>query len=214
MSINVSPNNVYFLPNTNQHGLSLNASVLTKNIRSFEFKVRFLPDWSTVNKDYEYGVIMLNGSHLGITIHPNHVCGTIWTTNGVEQLFAKIDRNSLSEDDAIECSFKVDNENKTISLGGEDGIFWYHESQTKKFEGDLVDDYETSYLWIGCSNAISSCPEEHRWYFTGRVDYLEIIKEEETIFKSNMEKLTEFKIYDESETGNHFLKWNTEWMDD
>ena len=56
---------------------------------------------------------MLNGSHLGITIHPNHVCGTIWTTNGVEQLFAKIDRNSLSEDDAIECSFKVDNENKT-----------------------------------------------------------------------------------------------------
>ena len=114
MSINVSPNNVYFLPNTNQHGLSLNASVLTKNIRSFEFKVRFLPDWSTVNKDYEYGVIMLNGSHLGITIHPNHVCGTIWTTNGVEQLFAKIDRNSLSEDDAIECSFKVDNENKSI----------------------------------------------------------------------------------------------------
>ena len=29
-----------------------------------------------------------------------------------------------------------------------------------------------------------------------------------------MKKLTEFKIYDESETGNHFLKWNTEWMDD
>ena len=113
-----------------------------------------------------------------------------------------------------QAAIEVDNENKTISLGGEDGIFWYHESQTKKFEGDLVDDYETSYLWIGCSNAISSCPEEHRWYFTGRVDYLEIIKEEETIFKSNMKKLTEFKIYDESETGNHFLKWNTEWMDD
>ncbi|HIF02389.1 MAG TPA: pyridoxal-phosphate dependent enzyme [Nitrospinaceae bacterium] len=79
---------------------------------------------------------------------------------------------------------------------------------------DLVDDYETSYLWVGCSNAFSSCPEEHRWYFTGRVDYLEIIKEEETIFKSNMKKLTEFKIYDESENGNHFLKWSTEWMDD
>ena len=116
-------------------------------------------------------------------------------------------------------------------MGGEDGIFWYHESQTKKFEGDLVDDYETSYLWIGCSNAISSCPEEHRWYFTGKLQKIGFFthylspRHSADFFKNNllefnstlvshsdMKKTTPFKIFDKSGNGNHLVKYSNEWM--
>ena len=90
MSINVSPNNVYFLPNTNQHGLSLNTSVLTKNTRSFEFKVRIAPDWDKIKKGVEYAIVILNCKHLGLSLRKNHIVGSLWTDKP-KQLYLPLD---------------------------------------------------------------------------------------------------------------------------
>ena len=40
---------------------------------------------------------------------------------------------------------------------------------------------------------------------------LEIKRDDKTIFKSNFKKKTEFKVFDESLSGNHLLKYNGEW---
>ena len=57
---------------------------------------------------------------------------------------------------------------KTIQLYVNDDI-----SLRKRYEGTLVD-YKNSWLWIGCSNALSSCAEEHKQYFYGDIDFTTI----------------------------------------
>jgi predicted membrane protein len=53
--------------------------------------------------------------------------------------------------------------------------------------------------------------EEFRNQFFGDIHYLEIKRDDKTIFKSNFNRKTEFKIFDESNSGNHLLKYNGEW---
>jgi len=67
-------------------------------------------------------------------------------------------------------------------------------------------------LWVGCGNNFENCDDEFRWNFDGDITYAEVIIDGKTIFKSKCEKKTKYKIYDESENGNHLIKYSSEWF--
>ncbi len=79
------------------------------------------------------------------------------------------------------------------------------------FDGEMLEDYKTAYLWVGCGYGFSECPEEYRQYYTGDISYLKIKKDDKTIFLSNFKKRTDFKVFDESGCGNHLLKFQEDW---
>jgi len=76
----------------------------------------------------------------------------------------------------------------------------------------LADDYKWSYLWLGCACALEDVPDEFKWKFFGHFEYLEIVRNEKPIFKSFFRRLTDFKVFDESDCGNHFIKYSKEWF--
>jgi len=47
--------------------------------------------------------------------------------------------------------------------------------------------------------------------FYGNINYVEVIIDGKTVFHSNCDKKTKFKVYDKSGNGNHLLKYNKDW---
>ena len=86
--------------------------------------------------------------------------------------------------------------------------FWF----TKKIKGKLSNDYVFSYLWLGCGNNFENCDDEFRWNFYGDISYAEVIINGKTIFQSKCGKKTKYKVYDESQSGNHLVKYSSEWF--
>ena len=89
MSINVSPNNVYFLPSTNQHGLSVRSPKHLHKYDSFEFYVDVEPSWEQVESHTEQALVCMNGKHLGIFIKREYkkyyVQSGLWSKNGDDE---------------------------------------------------------------------------------------------------------------------------------
>ena len=106
---------------------------------------------------------------------------------------------------SLSSIYICDNKNKQISLivGGK--------KNTINFTGSLVEDYKYSYIWVGCGNGRIDMGENFRNQFFGDIHYLEIKRDNKTIFQSDFTKKTEFKVFDESNSGNHLLKYNGEW---
>ena len=142
---------------------------------------------------------MMNGKHLGIHIYNNLLIASVWTDKGIFETQMILDNKN------IKCRFVCDNKNKQISLIADD------KTSTIDFKGKLVDDYKYSYLWVGCGNGFLEEDSEFRNNFTGDIHYLEIFKNNKVIFKSELDRQTQFKVFDESNSGNHLLKFNKEW---
>jgi len=196
MSLLVNKENIYFLPSTNKNGLSTAApTFMDDGNKSFEFIVTGVIDLDEYQRDTNYGVVMLNGKHLGISVADDYIVGTFWTEKGVKQIFCNTDIGK-----EFTAHLKCDVENNTIYFNG----------NSVKIDGRLLDDYKYSYLWVGCASAIN---DESEWNCYGVLNYIEIIKDNKTIFKSNLKEKTEFKVFDESENGNHLLKYSKEWFD-
>ena len=141
----------------------------------------------------------MNGKHLGIHIWNKNLNGSVWTEDGIFTAYQNVDNKE------IECRFICDNKNKQISLIIGD------EKTTTNFTGNLIDDYKYSYIWLGCGNGHKDVEDEFRNHFYGEIDFLEIKRDDKIIFQSDFKKKTEFKVFDESNSGNHLLKYNDEW---
>jgi len=198
MSLKIDKENYYFIAPDNKNGLSVRPPRDLYLADTFEFKVNFTVDFQKC-QGKSRGIVMMNGKHLGIHIWNKKLNGSVWTEDGVFDTY----QNIGSKD--IECRFICDNKNKQISL------IVGNIKTTTDFTGDLVDDYKYSYIWLGCGNGLKDIEEEFKNHFYGDINYLEIKRDDKIIFKSNFEKKTEFKVYDESLSGNHLLKYNSEW---
>ena len=193
--------NYYFLAPDNKNGLSVRPPRDLYLADKFEFKAKFRVDFEKC-KGEARGIVMMNGKHLGINVWNDKLNGSIWTEDGIFDSYVEIDDTYLGH---IECTFICDNKNKQISLIVGD------RKTTTDFTGNLVDDYKHSYIWVGCGNGYTHTDNEFKNQFFGDIHYLEIKRDDKTIFKSNFKKKTEFKVFDESNSGNHLLKYNSEW---
>ena len=194
----INEKNYYFLAPDNKSGLSVRPPRDLYLSDKFEFKVKFTVDFEKCEGETR-GIVMMNGKHLGLNIWNDKLNGTVWTEDGVFDVFQNV------KSKGIECTFICDNKNKQISLivGGK--------KNTTNFTGSLVEDYKYSYIWIGCGNGRIDMDNNFRNQFFGDIHYLEIKRDNKTIFKSDFTKKTEFKVFDESNSGNHLLKYNGEW---
>lgn len=212
MSLKIDKDNVYFLPPTNKNSLSTALPQFSGSIKSFEFKVKFKPDFSKSKQGINYGIMMLNGKHLGISWlesedGQSNIVGSLWTEEEIQQIYSPLtyDRNTLKRtNDYTYAHFIVDIENGWMRLNN---------TATKKIKGKLSNDYRFSYLWLGCGNSFENCDDEYRWNFYGNINYAEVIINGKTVFHSTCQKKTKYKVYDESENGNHLLKYSREWFE-
>ena len=210
MSLKIDKDNVYFLPQTNKNSLSTALPQFSGNVKSLEFKVKFKPDFSKSKPDTNYGVIMLNGKHLGISWSESkdgqcNIIGSLWTEEEYQKLSVPLtnDKETLNRaNDYTYAHFVVDIENGWMRL---------NDTATKKIKGKLSDDYRFSYLWVGCGNSFENCEEAYKWNFYGNINYVEVIIDGKTVFHSNCDKKTKFKVYDKSGNGNNLLKYNKDW---
>ena len=86
MSLKLDKDNVYFLPQSNKNSLSTALPQFSDGVKSFEFMVKFKPDFSKSKPDTNYGIMMLNGKHLGISWleskdGQSNIVGSLWTEN-------------------------------------------------------------------------------------------------------------------------------------
>ncbi len=191
MSLKIDKDNVYFLPPTNKNSLSTALPQFSGDVKSFEFKVKFKPDFSKAKSETPYGIMMLNGKHLGISWYESdngqsNIVGSLWTEDELQQLFAPLtyDRKTLKRvNDYTYAHFIVDIENGWMRLNN---------TATKKIRGKLSNDYRFSYLWLGCGNSFENCDEEYRWHFNGNISYAEVIINGKTVFHSTCQKKTKY----------------------
>ena len=217
MSLKIDKDNVYFLPQTNKNSLSTALPQFSGNVKSLEFKVKFKPDFSKSKPDTNYGVIMLNGKHLGISWSESkdgqcNIIGSLWTEEEYQKLSVPLtnDKETLNRaNDYTYAHFVVDIENGWMRLNN---VAESKASVTKKIKGKLSNDYVFSYLWLGCGNNFENCDEEYRWNFYGNINYAEVIINGKTVFHSTCQKKTKYKVYDESQSGNHLVKYSSEWF--
>jgi len=198
--------NVYFLPPDNKNGLSTAPPNRFDLCDKFEFIVKVKPDLEKLKEEKFGGYIVgINGKHLGIQIKDVFVDGTIWTDTGEKKLthiYPKYMHNTFK------IHFVCNLKEKYLLIKENKGLF---KERKVNFDGEMLEDYKTAYLWVGCGYGFSECPEEYRQYYTGDISYLEIKKDDKTIFLSNFKKRTDFKVFDESGCGNHLLKFQEDW---
>jgi hypothetical protein len=200
--------NIYFLPPNNKNGLSTLPPSDLYLADTFEFRARFTVELKKCN-DKDCGIVMLNGKNMGIHYkrylhnklnkYEDYLSATVVTEKGSYEKQLNLDTTN------VWCRFICDNKNKQITLMTDT------QSSTLDFKGSLVDEYKYSYLWVGCGNGFNDPDDEHRNGFFGDITYLEIKKNEKTLFISNFKKKTDFKVFDESGNGNHLLRYKTEW---
>ena len=217
----IDKENYYFIAPDNKNGLSVRPPRDLYLADTFEFKVNFMVDVEKC-KGKSRGIVMMNGKHLGIHIWNKHLNGSVWTEDGLFNTYLDIDTKGFQKKKSqeievldttlnvknfveIECRFICDNRNKQITLITGD------KKNTIDFTGNLIDDYKYSYIWIGCGNGQKDVEDEFRNHFYGEINFLEIKRDDKIIFQSDFKKKTEFKVFDESNSGNHLLKYNGEW---
>ena len=239
MSLKFDGKSAYILPLRNKHGLSKYSpmELLTGDESEFSFCCRIKVDWDNTDLEKTGGVIAFNGQHTGIMIRKNEageffIQVDVWTENKGEsepsQIFYRLPVGYKNE--WMDVVFSVDQLNKKMVLRVDEKGDVGYVSNEIIYTGNIVD-YSSSLLWIGCCNALDSCPEEDRWYFTGEIGMMGFItlylserqaisffKENLTEFKDNvvsysdMKKKTYFKVFDKSGNGNHLVKYSDEWM--
>ena len=237
MSLEFDGKTTYILPLSNKHGLSKfkPAKLLTED--SFSFCCRIKVIWDDIASRIASGVIAFNGMHTGIMVRSLSkddlfIQADVWVEeDGIakpEQVFYKVPLDK--KDGWIDVVLSIDQKNNQIALRVDEGgnVGWI--TNEVHYNGKLVD-YTKCLLWIGACNALSSCPKEHRWYFSGEIDkiaffthylspahsadfFIENLLEfnDTLVSHSDMKKRTYFKVFDKSGNGNHLVKYSDKWM--
>lgn len=220
----------WFVSPDNKYGLSRYPA---KNITegNFSFLARIKVNWDLMNPDdntREAGIIIKSGLHMGISAvraseEDMFIQSTIWTYDesfsGNKMKSHGIFHRVEDKDDYYNVCFTFNRETNEHSL------YFNGNMITENFKGFLID-YTQSWLWVGVSNPLESCPEKFRQFFNGDVhnvgifskslNHLEIKKVFEDfdyynpslkpISLINFERQTPYKILDISGNGNNLIK--------
>ena len=71
--------------------------------------------------------------------------------------------------------------------------------------------HKYSYLWVGCGYGFSDVQKNTDNILMGDISYLEIKKDDKTIFYLTLKRKQKIKVFDESNNGNHLLKFQEDW---
>jgi len=198
MSTTINDKNYFFIPPNNKNVLSTSLPSDFHKAKSFEFICDVKIDVDKHQLHYKYpGYIMsLNGKHLGIFAAHNYIGVSIWTENGEEKILAYPKDIKGNQKIHFTCNL----EEKYLKLN----------DVQQSFKGKLVNDYRYSYLWIGCGNGLN---DDAKFQFYGKMNSVKIIKNNKTIFKTDFKQKTKFKVFDQSNCGNHLIKYKKDWFE-
>lgn len=220
----------WFVSPDNKYGL---CKYPVKNITegNFSFLARVKINWNKMNPDNstrEAGIIIKSGLHMGISAvkasdEDLFVQSTIWTYSdsfkGDKTKSHVILQKVENKDDYCNVCFTFNRDTSEHSL------YFNGELVTEKFEGYLID-YTQSWLWVGVSNPLNTCPEQFRQFFNGEIYNIGIFskslnhQEIKKVFEDfsyfnpqsqpvsliDFEKQTPYKILDISGNGNNLVK--------
>jgi len=198
MSTTINDKNYFFIPPNNKNELSTSLPSDFHKAKSFEFICDVKIDVDKHQLHYKYpGYIMsLNGKHLGIFAAHNYIGVSIWTENGEEKILAYPKDIKGNQKIHFTCNL----EEKYLKLN----------DVQQSFKGKLVNDYRYSYLWIVCGNGLN---DDAKFQFYGKMNSVKIIKNNKTIFKTDFKQKTKFKVFDQSNCGNHLIKYKKDWFE-
>lgn len=231
--------NPWFLFPENQHGLSLSPVKNITN-DDFSFIAKIKVNWDEMNENNnEGGIVIKNGLHTGLSVAKSNknecfLKGTIWTTT--KNLDSSSEKEQLQNYDIY---IKVNHEEDGF-LKEYDVCFSYQKKEKQfavycndeyfieNFEGNLLD-YSNAWLWVGCCNALDNCDQNSRNFFFGEIyelaffnrflnknEFKKYLQKENIYFKNlicqyDFTNMTEYKVYDISENGNHLIKYDKNW---
>jgi len=198
MSTTINDKNYFFIPPNNKNELSTSLPSDFHKAKSFEFicDVKIDADKHQLHYKYPGYIMSLNGKHLGIFAAHNYIGVSIWTENGEEKILAYPKDIKGNQKIHFTCNL----EEKYLKLN----------DVQQSFKGKLVNDYRYSYLWIGCGNGLN---DDAKFQFYGKMNSVKIIKNNKTIFKTDFKQKTKFKVFDQSNCGNHLIKYKKDWFE-
>ena len=93
-------------------------------------------------------------------------------------------------------------------------------------------------MWVGAANAFKTCAIEHRQYFRGSISYVSVhseylsdldikkiygnttsiselkkLQNENTVLFSDLKIRTPYKVFDNSDNGNHLIVYDEKWLE-
>jgi hypothetical protein len=224
----------YVIRNTNVYNLSkFEAEDITKE--DFTFCATVKVDWKRMKEESHTnngGIICKAGMHLGLIVNKTgdnkYLKAMAWVHDEGQHKPVEILMQIHDDEEILNLGYIHDLNTKTIVLykNGEIG--------TVTYSGRLVDDYDISWIWIGCSNAFEPCEPVHRNFFNGDIYFLGVFKsalpfdvvEElfdnqklndpikyKTIVYTDLKQKNHHKIKDISGSGNHLIKYSKKYFD-
>jgi len=240
--IKLNGRDCYFVIPESKYGLStIIPKYVTDD--DFTFMVKCKPQWSMMkegNWSQEGGLVIKNGMHMGISCFVNggdrYFKGTLWLEN------RKGEKNCIEhhflvsgedKDKEYFISFRHSIKEKKLVIGN------YDHYKVTRYSAERPIDYSDSWLWIGAANAFKSCDEEHKHYFRGEISFVGVwgeylsdsdiqnisencgniknmkkIQNDKTVLFSNFKTRTPYKVYDDSDNGNHVILYDEAWLQD
>jgi hypothetical protein len=227
----------YLIRNTDLYGLSrYNHKHLTDE--NFTILASIKPNFDidlNKNEPRTGYVVCKNGLHIGIyfmkTITENENlyqigCSYCTTRNGIDS-FNYINIDIEKSDNIYNVAMVHHKNDKSITL------YVNNEKKTITYEDELVD-YSNSWLWVGAACGMDEYDERYSYFYQGDIQYIGIFKESinedilldilflnkilnydskhSPVFITNFSEYTQFKIKDQSNNGNHLVKYNNEWI--
>lgn len=208
-------------------------TILTRFTPDIDTMTKEMPDIGYLS----CGIVCKNGMHIGIFFKQivNHIGNDpwvfrfsfeYWEEGATEQTILDID----IDPNTIEgTTFDIE-----LTKKGDTFIFSVDDETVEGSYRKLVD-YSNAYLWVGAANRLAPdwkhelFGELHQMYieledtlpYTRRLffddydrfrDRVVTRKDSKVVFLSNFKKVTYYKIFDDSDNGNHPIKYDEEWV--
>ena len=240
--IKLNGRDCYFVIPESKYGLSdVVPKYVTEN--DFTFAVRCKPAWDKMREgtySQEGGLVIKNGMHMGISCFVNdgnrYFKCTLWVKDRKEKIEC-IEHHFIvsheEKDKEYFITFRHNFKEKRMVIGNYDFF------REKTYKGASPIDYSGSWLWVGAANAFNSCDDAHKHYYRGEISFVGVygrylsdeeikkvydnsqsvwhqkqLQDETTVLFSNLQTTTPYKIYDDSDNGNHLILYDEAWLKD
>ena len=231
----------YFVVPESKYGLSeIIPKYVTEN--NFTFCIGCKPDWKNMKEgenSAEGGLLMKNGKHMGLSCFVSggkrYFRATLWVQDRkgfVSCVEKQLPVTHEDEDKEYFISFRHDLRKKKIVIGN------YNHYEELEYPAASPIDYSNSWLWVGAANAFNSCAPEHRQYFRGSISYVSVhaeylsnldikkmygnitsiselkkLQNDKTVLFSDLKIKTPYKVFDNSDNGNHLIVYDEAWLE-
>lgn len=239
--IDFNGDSCYFVVPESKYGLSEIVPKYVTN-KNFTFCVQCNPDWDNMVEgeiSAEGGLVMKNGQHMGISCFVNSGMrffrATLWVQDRkgfITCIEKQLPVTEESKDKEYFITFRHDIRKKKIVIGN------YNYFEELEYPAASPIDYSNSWLWVGAANAFKTCAIEHRQYFRGSISYVSVhseylsdldikkiygnttsiselkkLQNENTVLFSDLKIRTPYKVFDNSDNGNHLIVYDEKWLE-